>query len=117
MSLPLGGQVDTSTVKRPLFSIISWSTGVVSAHLWLFCPSTIRALIGAVGSAAEPEETRQAKTHEPQRARIILVLIVTPYFNVRLSPYTTENGVEFKTQDPRARKERPLKTVVPRGHM
>ena len=68
-----GGAVETATVNTPEFSRMAFSNGVVSAHLWLFCPSMMSALIFA-GSAWTATAASQRET--ANRLRILVFIIL-----------------------------------------
>src|SRR6266481_4365287 len=52
MSSPLPGVVAMSTWNLPVLSSSFFRIGVVSCHLWLFCPSTIKTLIADAACSA-----------------------------------------------------------------
>src|SRR5882724_12057006 len=61
MSSPLAGEVATSTWNLPVLSSSFFRIGVVSGHLWLFCPSTIRTLIVDAAYRAGASRRQSAK--------------------------------------------------------
>src|SRR5438445_11607120 len=61
MSSPLAGEVATSTWNLPVLSSSFFRMGVVSCHLWLFWPSTIRTLIADAAYRAGARRRQSAR--------------------------------------------------------
>src|SRR5207302_8574792 len=70
-----GGEVATSTVKRPVSSSAFFIKGVVSCHWWLFWPSMIRTRIFLPGTASWAAVlvacVRSANPNTPITARVV----------------------------------------------